>query len=95
MPQVPKPSYKRFKPTAKQRGAINPSVRQRLAERSGGVCERCHSARAVHAAHTVRRWKLKETTLDVLIHLCVECHIWCDNTPEGRKFLSEWNEVRE
>ena len=84
---VPKPSYKRFKPTAKQRGSITPKVRQQLIERSGGACERC-GRRAVHAAHITRRWKLQETTVNNLLHLCIDCHRWADNTKEGREWLA-------
>lgn len=90
---VPKPKHKRIKPTAKQRGAITPKVRRQLYERSGGICERpgCFK-RAVHAAHITRRWKLKETTVNDLLHLCLECHIWADNTVEGRAWLKQHEE---
>ncbi len=83
---VPKPQYKRYKPTAKQRGAITPKVRKELYERSGGRCERC-GGHAVHAAHKTRRWKLQRTTVDDLLHLCMTCHVWADNTADGRKWL--------
>jgi hypothetical protein len=43
----------------------------------------------VHAAHIVRRWKLTETTVDDLLHLCLECHIWADGTEAGRKYLKD------
>lgn len=83
---VPKPQYKRYKPTAKQRGAITPKVRQELYDRSGGLCERC-GGRAAHAAHITRRWKLQQTTANDLLHLCIKCHTWADNTSAGRKWL--------
>lgn len=38
---VPKPSHKRSKPTAKQRGAITPEVYEAAYTRSEGRCERC------------------------------------------------------
>lgn len=85
---VQKPSFKRNKPTAKQRGAISPSVRQALKARSEGLCERCKAARAVHAAHITRRWKLDRTTVFDLLHLCERCHVWCDTTKDGRAFLA-------
>lgn len=89
---VPKPNiHKRFKPTAKQRGAINTKVRKQLYERSKGFCERC-GGRAVHAAHITRRWKLKETTVNDLLHLCVTCHLWTDTTKEGREWLQMMGE---
>jgi hypothetical protein len=85
----PKPTHKRAKKTAKQRGAISQKVRRELKERSDGICERCRSRVAVHAAHITRRWKLAETTVDDLLHLCLECHIWADGTEAGRKYLKE------
>ena len=88
---VPKPSHKRIKPTARQRGAISTRVRQQLYERSGGLCERC-GKRAAHAAHITRRWKLERTTVNDLLHLCVTCHYWADNTAEGRKWLQKMGE---
>jgi len=84
---VPKPSFKRYKKTAKQRGAISTKVRKQLYERSGGYCERCGRYGNLHAAHITRRWKLKETTVNDLLHLCVWCHTWADNTKEGREWL--------
>lgn len=85
---APKPQRKRMKPTAKQRGAISTKARQQLHERSGGCCERC-GKKAAHAAHVTRRWKLQQTTVDDLIHLCIECHIWADNTADGREWLRD------
>lgn len=88
---VPKPSHKRNKPTAKQRGDISASVRLKLHERSGGVCEKCNGATAVEAAHTLRRWKIKgKTTLEDLAHLCKPCHMYGDNTIDGRRFLEQF-----
>jgi len=85
----PKPSHKRLKKTAKQRGAISTKVRNQLKKRSDGICERCRSRVAVHAAHITRRWKLAETTVDDLLHLCLECHIWADGTEAGRRYLKD------
>lgn len=84
----PKPSYKRYKPTAKARGAISPKVRSELKQRSGGQCERqgCGNE-AVHAAHVTRRWKLERTEVHNVLHLCLTCHIWADQTVEGRAWL--------
>jgi len=85
---VSKPFFKRNKPTARQRGSISPAVRKALYERSNHVCERCKAARAVHAAHITRRWKLDRTTVEDLLHLCEPCHVWCDTTKDGRAFLA-------
>lgn len=92
LPQ-PKPRHKRNKRTARQRGAISLSTRRELHDRSNGACERCDSARATQAAHVTRRWRLQQTTLDDLIHLCVDCHIWADQTEEGREWLAKLREA--
>lgn len=89
-------NHKRIKPTAKQRGSISPSVRKALRERSGGRCERpgCHND-AHHAAHVTRRWKLSErTTVNDLLHLCIYCHAWADQTSDGRAYLRQIEESR-
>lgn len=88
----PKPTHKRNKPTAKQRGSISPSTRLQLAARSNGRCERCgRGGIALQAAHTVRRWKIESrTTVNELSHLCRDCHTWADETGAGRKWLEEF-----
>lgn len=87
----PKPSHKRNKPLARQRGAISPKIRKQLKERSGGACERSSCGNeAVHAAHITRRWKLQETTVKDLLHLCIACHTYADTTREGREWLEEF-----
>lgn len=92
---VPKPQHKRNKPTAKQRGAISASVRLQLHERSRGVCERCYIARATEAAHSIRRWRIEtRTTVNDLVHLCHECHYYCDNDIAGRLFLEQFRQMR-
>lgn len=92
---VPKPQHRRNKPTAKQRGSISASVRLQLHERSHGICERCYSARATEAAHTIRRWRIEErTTVQLLAHLCNSCHTHCDNTRDGRLFLEQFRQIR-
>lgn len=89
---VSKPSHKRNKPTARQRGSISPSVRLQLAARSKGRCERCGRGGIVlQAAHTVRRWKIESrTTVNELSHLCIECHIWADASEVGRDWLKQF-----
>ncbi|MCY9708709.1 hypothetical protein M5X05_31620 [Paenibacillus alvei] len=85
---VPKPGKsKRMKLTQKQMGDISPSVDAELKERSNGICEMCGKARAVERAHLTGRkqldWKTKVTDL---LHLCMKCHDWLDETPEGIRF---------
>lgn len=92
---VPKPSYRRNKPTRRQRGEISAKVRKQLHERSKGICERCYSTKAVEAAHTLRRWRIQgKTTLEDLVHLCVPCHRHCDHTMEGRVFLEQFRKLK-
>ena len=92
---IPKPQFKRNKPTAKQRGEVTAKVRKELHARSGGVCERCYRAKAVQAAHCIRRWKVEgRTTVQDLVHLCVECHLYADNTRAGRIFLEQFRQIR-
>jgi hypothetical protein len=86
---VPKPCHGRNKPLARTRGAISSKVRKVLAKRSQGVCERCkRQGVPLQAAHTTRRWQLDRTTSSVLAHLCVPCHLWADNSAEGREWLT-------
>lgn len=82
----------RQKKTAKQRGSISAKVTRELYERSCGICEHCHAARGAQRAHLERRWKLMETTVNDLAHLCVPCHLWADQTGEGRKWLIHFKE---
>ena len=80
----------RIKPTQRQMGAITPSVRAKVKERSKGICEvqkRCTGAQGVHMAHIIGRKQLKhKTTAADLLHSCVACHKWLDETAEGIKY---------
>lgn len=90
----PKPQHKRVKPTAAQRGHINQQTRNALKRRSQGLCERCGvGGQPLQAAHLIRRWRIEgKTTVDLLAHLCVDCHFYCDNTAPGRRWLVEFRE---
>jgi hypothetical protein len=69
---VPKPSYGRRKPTARQRGNISPSVSKEVIRRSGNVCERCGwtigrydptgRKMGLQNAHLLRRHKIEGKT---------------------------------
>lgn len=98
---VPKPQFKRNKPTAKQRGYISPSVRQKVNERAGDKCERCYKNRnavwTLEQAHLTRRWQIEGKTTEYdLALLCGPstqsgtCHHWADSTREGREWLSNF-----
>lgn len=87
---------KRVKPTQRQMGEISPRVRQQVKERSNDVCEvlmRCDGARAHEMAHITGRKQLKHrTTAADILHACVECHRWMDNTVEGIRFKKKLRE---
>lgn len=99
----PKPTYKRNKPTTKQRGQIKPAVRREVEIRSGDCCERCgkHKSQVwtLEMAHITRRWAIEgETTANDLVRLCgpstdySTCHHFADYTREGREWLREFGE---
>lgn len=88
---APKPDKPvKIKPTQKQMGDISAKVNKQLKARSKGVCEvkeRCKGAPALERAHmTGRRTIGHKTTVDDLLHACVACHRWLDETPDGIRF---------
>lgn len=103
---VPKPTYKRRKKTAKQRGAISVQADREAKERAQGRCERCGwvegsydpSGRrwGLERAHLERRWKLEETTGKDIAMLCGPsvnsgtCHHWVDYTSDGKAWAREY-----
>jgi hypothetical protein len=93
---VPKPAFKRGKPSQRQRSELPPKEVKRLIERSEGVCEKCDSTMASGKAHVERRWRSERVpTSEDFIHLCTPCHTWCDSGPEGRKWLiAKQKEIR-
>jgi hypothetical protein len=71
----------------KQLGDISQKVDKEVKERSGGICERCRSARATERAHLIGRKQIKhKTTAKDIWHLCTPCHDWLDETPEGIQY---------
>jgi len=78
---------KRIKTTQRQMGAISNKIREVVYERSSGICERCSSQRATQMAHLIGRKQLNHVTTEKdLMHLCVLCHKWLDETVEGIEF---------
>ena len=81
---------KPVKLSQKQMGDISTKVDKQLKTRSGGLCElkkRCRGTWAVQRAHITGRGHLThKTTVDDLLHVCLECHIWFDQDPEGIKY---------
>lgn len=77
------------KPNQRKRGAISPSVREEVRNRSKGLCEvrkRCAGSQALEMAHTKSRNTIDATTSADLLHACVECHRWMDTQPDGIKY---------
>jgi len=82
---APKPSkHGRGGLTQKQKGDISQSVDKELKDRSKGVCELCGKAQATERAHLTGRPHIDhKTKVTDLLHLCMKCHDWLDETPEG------------
>jgi len=82
---VPKPSAQKPKRgIQRQRGDISTTVDAELKDRSKGICEFCGEARATERAHLTGRSHIDhKTEVTDLIHLCLKCHDWLDETPEG------------
>lgn len=78
---------KRIKPTQRQMGAISPKVDKELKERSEGICELCTAAKATQRAHITGRKQIDHrTTVEDLLHVCVPCHKWLDESVEGIRY---------
>lgn len=94
-PKPDKPT--RIKPTQKQMGDISAKVDKQLKARSKGLCEvkeRCKGAPALERAHMIgRRLITNKTNLNDLLHACVACHKWLDETPEGIRFKRKVRET--
>jgi hypothetical protein len=78
---------KRVKLTQRQKGNISQQTRFEVNERSNGVCEICDSQRATQMAHITSRKRIEDKTQSKdLIHVCVSCHQWLDQTTEGKQY---------
>lgn len=53
---------------------IPKTVRVAVAERSGGICERCHAERATHVHHRKLQSQGGRHELANLLHLSARCH---------------------
>lgn len=81
---------KRIKQTQRQKGEISANTRKEVSSRSNGVCEICDSQRATQMAHITSRKRIEhKTTAEDLIHVCIRCHVWLDQTAEGKKYKEE------
>src|SRR5690242_19841858 len=76
-----------IKLSQRELGEISTKVDKQLKRRSEGICElqeKCTGAFAVQRAHITARGKLtSKTTVNDLLHVCLPCHIWMDQCPEG------------
>ncbi len=87
----------RIKLTQRQKGAISSTVRREVKDRSLGACEVqmcCTGSQAVHMAHVTSRKQIEtRTTAKDILHSCLACHKFLDETPQGiiykRKLLEE------
>lgn len=82
---------KRQKLTQKQKGDISTKVDEELKERSHGLCEFCGDWATERAHLTGRPHIDHKTKVTDLIHLCLKCHDWLDETKEGirvRRFIA-------
>jgi 5-methylcytosine-specific restriction endonuclease McrA len=81
---------KRVKQTQRQKGEISPNTRQEVHERSNGACEICDRQKATQMAHITSRKRIEhKTTAQDLLHVCVTCHKWLDETAEGKGYKEE------
>lgn len=79
-------SSRRVKLTQRQKGEISHAVRLQVWERSNGACEMCDAQRAVQMAHITSRKRIEhKTTKKDLIHVCITCHKYLDETPQGQQ----------
>lgn len=58
-------------------------VYQAVKERSGGLCERCYSARATEIHHRRPRSQAGADSMVNLAHMCRDCHGWAHNNVQA------------
>lgn len=99
---------KRYKPTAKQRGAVSKETYAEVMERDNYQCQRCGAFAGqpdkhgfplrLELAHLINRSQGGTGQADNLIVLCGPsvnsgtCHHWADGTREGREWRKEQRE---
>lgn len=89
--EAPKPNYGRGSLSRSSRSNLSDKETKRLYARSNGVCEKCDRARATGKAHIERRWKSEgKPTAEDFVHLCNDCHSWCDSCKAGRQWLIDF-----
>ena len=57
------------------------AVREEVAARSGGRCERCSSELDVHLHHRLARSRGGQHTAENLVAACARCHCWIHDHP--------------
>lgn len=87
---VPKPSYKRYKPTAGQRSEFPKKVRDQIKERDYGECHMCGSSYGIQIHHIVSRAQGGRGVLENGVCLCIICHDKVTNSQlEQQKLFDE------
>jgi 5-methylcytosine-specific restriction endonuclease McrA len=93
---VPKPKFKRYKPTTGQRSEFPRNVRKQIKERDCGECYKCGSSYGIQIHHIISRAQGGRGVLDNGVCLCLVCHDKVTNNREERdKLINEWTETHE
>lgn len=102
---APKPIYKRFKPTRKQRGEFSKETIQDIYIRDNGKCVCCKTSADLERKphHIYYRSQLGEGSKRNGCVICRRCHRWVhDGDPgpngepsaEGRKWFEDWQKEK-
>lgn len=89
---VPKPSYKRRKPTRKQRNNFSSKIRLQILERDGEVCKECGHRKATQIHHVMPRSRGGRGVETNGLPLCHECHTQIHMNAE---LMTKWQEIYE
>ena len=99
---VPKPSHKRNKPTAKQRGQFSAKTIQAILARDENKCVKCGSYHVESVPHHITfRSALGEGTKRNGVTICRRCHDWAHGkclgsngelSSEGRYWFEMWRD---
>lgn len=88
---VPKPTFKRSKPTRKQRNNFSREVREKIYERDEGKCQECFRI-GTEIHHVKFRSQGGRGVVTNGLLLCADCH---RKIHQVRKFAKKWQEVFE
>lgn len=88
---VPKPTFKRSKPTRKQRNNFSREVREQIYERDEGKCQECFRI-GTEIHHVKFRSQGGRGVVTNGLLLCADCH---RKVHQVRKFARKWQEIFE